>query len=616
MIAYLLKFILCSSLFYLIYHLLLEKESMHRFKRFYLLFTLVASFVIPVTPSILSYALKPAATIHQSVDQKITEFGSWIVPQEYTDVTYIAYQPQEATSNPLAAIMIVFGFISFLLLVRYLINIARIKRSGQKHQIPKKYDQANLALIKNLPASYSFWNTIFLNKNNYETNEIDPKILTHELIHVKQKHTADVLFIEWLLTFFWFNPALYLYRRAIKLNHEFLADEGVVQQTNQVFEYQTILLNQASGNSHAFASSFNYLITKKRLIMMTKKTSAKKILLSMLFVIPFSIFIACSLGKTKPEAAEETAEEPVEQTQEKVIEETREASASEMEEYYNKETSGERRTEIAAKMSDEQKESLPPPPKKATLKFVPPVIKKEGTNVPPPPPPPPLPSERTGATKSEMEEYNKLWTNFKNSDLYAKGLIEKEDITPEIERLLAIYNIMSEAQQKEVEAPPLRRTIRFVPPKIKEEGKSVSEAEMKDYKRNLEKYADTQQFDPTDKNVISELNKYRNLYDKMSDEQQRDVKYAIVTTQYSIQQTKNKMGDGASETDIQQYEQLVEKYREIGKINISSGEEADSDFTTLRNIYKKMNKQQEEASTNPPLIVSFSYYSKAPTSPK
>lgn len=415
MIAYLLKFILCSSLFYLIYHLLLEKESMHRFKRFYLLFTLVASLVIPVTPSIHSYALKPAATIHQSVDQKIAEFGSWIVPQEHTDVTPIAYQPQESTSNPLAAIMIVFGFISFLLFVRYLMNIVRIKRSGQKHQIPKKYDQANLALIKNLPASYSFWNTIFLNKNNYETNEIDPKILTHELIHVKQKHTADVLFIEWLLTLFWFNPALYLYRRAIKLNHEFLADEGVVQQTDQVFEHQTILLNQASGNSHAFASSFNYLITKKRLIMMTKKTSAKKILLSMLFVIPCSFLIASSLGKFKKDTDITTAEFIIDQAQ------------------------------TEAPQNVEKKD--PKAPVKATLHYHPPG-KEYGK----------------GISNEEMNEYESIVKKYTNTDGGFKGIEEK--ITDnDRERLKALYEQMDKVQQGKQrilvlpKLPPLKKMI-------------------------------------------------------------------------------------------------------------------------------------------------------------
>ena len=84
---------------------------------------------------------------------------------------------------------------------------------------------------------------------------------------------------------FWFNPLLVFYKKAIKLNHEFLADEAVNKQFGSVKSYQNLLLDFASHkNTVALASNINYLITKKRLLMMTKKESPIKIVLKVFSV--------------------------------------------------------------------------------------------------------------------------------------------------------------------------------------------------------------------------------------------------------------------------------------------------------------------------------------------
>ena len=90
---------------------------------------------------------------------------------------------------------------------------------------------------------------------------------------------------------FWFNPLLILYKKAIKLNHEFLADEAVNNQFNSVIYYQNLLLKIASDKTNiALASNINYLITKKRFLMMAKKQSPIKITLKV-----FIVGVICSL---------------------------------------------------------------------------------------------------------------------------------------------------------------------------------------------------------------------------------------------------------------------------------------------------------------------------------
>jgi N-acetylmuramoyl-L-alanine amidase len=112
-------------------------------------------------------------------------------------------------------------------------------------------------------------------------------LYTHELVHVNQKHTIDILFIEVLKVFFWFNPLFIFYKKAIQLNHEFLADEEIVKTYNNVPFYQNLLLQKSSNIQTIYlASNLNYLVTKKRLIMMTKSTSRKIAILKKIAIIP------------------------------------------------------------------------------------------------------------------------------------------------------------------------------------------------------------------------------------------------------------------------------------------------------------------------------------------
>ncbi len=139
-----------------------------------------------------------------------------------------------------------------------------------------KYKNANLVLVDEKTLPHTFLNSIFINFDDYNNRNIEDELYTHELVHVTQKHTLDILFIEFLKVIFWFNPLFILYKKAIQLNHEFLADEEIVKTYNNVPFYQNLLLQKSSEQQTIYlASNLNYLVTKKRLIMMTKSTSQK-----------------------------------------------------------------------------------------------------------------------------------------------------------------------------------------------------------------------------------------------------------------------------------------------------------------------------------------------------
>lgn len=107
------------------------------------------------------------------------------------------------------------------------------------------------------------------------------------MTHVKQKHSLDILLLELLLVFVWFNPIIFLYRKAIQLNHEFLADEMVIKRFKNTSAYQYLLLKKTSqAIDLSLSSQFNYSTTKKRLIMIVKNKSPKNAICKQLALIP------------------------------------------------------------------------------------------------------------------------------------------------------------------------------------------------------------------------------------------------------------------------------------------------------------------------------------------
>src|SRR5690606_3931766 len=108
-----------------------------------------------------------------------------------------------------------------------------------------------------------------------------------EYVHAKQKHSIDILVVELLQIVFWFNPLLYLIKRSVKLNHEFLADRAVLNRGTDTAAYQNILLAFSShATTPTLANSINYSFIKKRFTVMKKQTSTQAIWLRSLLLVP------------------------------------------------------------------------------------------------------------------------------------------------------------------------------------------------------------------------------------------------------------------------------------------------------------------------------------------
>lgn len=272
MITYLLKSGLLLAVFYAVYKLLLENERMFRFNRAYLLGSLIFSLFIPLQLfSIASFFPSKIKTI-QLDEIMIVANKSILNEVSYNEIIYFF----------LGAIYV---FIAAILLIRFVVNVSSFFLKMKKNSVEFIANQ-KLVLVKESILPHSFWNAIFISKEDFTDGKIPSELIAHEKAHLQQKHTLDILFVEVLQIVFWFNPMFVLFEKAIKLNHEFLADEAVNKQFDEVKSYQNLLLQFASKkHTVALASNINYEITKKRLIMMTKKESVSKAVFKVLAVV-------------------------------------------------------------------------------------------------------------------------------------------------------------------------------------------------------------------------------------------------------------------------------------------------------------------------------------------
>ena len=266
MILYILRFSLSLLMVYGFYKLVLEKERVFSFNRFYLLFGLGLSLMIPMVSLSGPEQLKTILnTTQHHIEDSIIKWDLII------DLIYV--------------------LISSVFLVRFGLNVQELLQKAKTSEV-KALDGAKVVLVEEAETPNSFLNYIFINKLQFE--QIEPELLKHELAHVQQKHTVDVLIIELLKTLFWINPLLAHYKKAMQLNHEFLADRSAIAHTKSTSAYQKTLLAYLSHEKPInIASGFNFSLTKKRFIMMTKPKSNTAILKQML-VVPLMAFILWS----------------------------------------------------------------------------------------------------------------------------------------------------------------------------------------------------------------------------------------------------------------------------------------------------------------------------------
>lgn len=394
--AYLLKAFACLAIFLLFYIALLEKQTMHVFKRFYLLVALGASFGIPAIVFVdyvvigIPANILPVLTNTPILDLATNQGLGAIAKESTVDLPFLLWT------------LYALGFVVFA--YRFLRNLTQVIFKIQKNQKLQNTFTTTVLLLDNI-VPHTFFRYIFLNKNNFETKAIPQEVLLHEEAHARQKHSIDVLLIELLQVLFWFNPLIYFFKKSIKLNHEFLADEAVLKKDIPAANYQKTLLSYLSvaRETHSqspLANAINYSSyssIKKRFKIMKTKTSNKGIVLRSFLVLPLLATLIYGFSEIEIR--------PVEQNP-----------------FYDSEITPSLSSDIETK---EQKANALPLPKSL------PITTQDST------------------TTKQLAEYNKLAKHY-NSMSRNKMKIYKKDV----ERLEYLFSKMSDKQKTAAEPFP------------------------------------------------------------------------------------------------------------------------------------------------------------------
>jgi TonB family protein len=258
LLIYLAEVSACFAMLFAVYWFFLKRETFFQVNRFYLLAAVLLSGLIPLIP----FRWSPGAS---SAPIMVMLEPVMITPERVVETFRNHLQWMEV-----AVVVYLTGVILFVLRFGLqLFQLARItRRSGIRHAHGER-----VVFVDRGYSPFSFFNLVFINEAVVPAAML-PTILEHERVHIRQHHTADMIVIELAILLQWFNPLIWIAGREMKTIHEYLADEGVLQNGISRPLYQQMILDETMGiQVNNLTNNFNVSLVKKRIAMMTKSKS-------------------------------------------------------------------------------------------------------------------------------------------------------------------------------------------------------------------------------------------------------------------------------------------------------------------------------------------------------
>lgn len=289
LLLYLLKVSVATMVLYLAYLLLFSRDTFYRRNRILLIGILLISILLPflkisglfpahatsVTANPVIVLIASGSNIGAAVSGKITSFN---------------------VSNLL---LWIYFSVAFIILMKVLVSLTRTCMIIRKGTILDNGFPKVVLTDKEYPP-FSFLSNVVVPRKIYEDGDY-MEILRHENAHVRQGHTFDLLLTEFMIPFLWFNPFIWLIKRSVILNHEYLADSLTIKGAPNVKEYQYKLLSIAKYQMNIpLANNFSSLI-KNRIIMINKKPTRNYAALKSIMILPV-VAILFVLFSFKPES--------------------------------------------------------------------------------------------------------------------------------------------------------------------------------------------------------------------------------------------------------------------------------------------------------------------------
>lgn len=296
---YSLKVAFCLIAFYLVFKLLLSKETFHTFNRWVLLLVMVVSILLPW--------LKVSTAEPTAIAEGMISLESIIASAEVVN---------DDTQEGLSAIQLLFiiyiiGIAVFFL--REVVSVVRLYRLIRRGT-PLTAEQASVSqhgvrvvVMKNEIAPFSWFRHVVLSEKDFRENPRE--ILTHELAHIRLGHSWDVAVCNLLIIFQWWNPAAWLLKRELQNVHEFEADEAVINRGVDAKQYQLLLIRKSVGERlFSMANNLNHQSLKKRITMMTTKKSSPWQKAKVLVALPMAALAVVAFANPDVERVAEQVE--------------------------------------------------------------------------------------------------------------------------------------------------------------------------------------------------------------------------------------------------------------------------------------------------------------------
>ena len=302
--VYILKSSVCLAIFYLFYRLLLARETFHRFNRFSLLGILLLSCLLPL----VEVSVKQETEVHQTM----LTLEQLLMMADAVNATEAGARAETATVTWIQVALLVYlaGIVFFAFRNVYsLVRLLMLLKSGKKEDIgsylPGRKERVTLIVHNCDIAPFSWMGYIVISRKDLEEN--GREILIHELAHIHNRHSWDLLVADVCIFFQWFNPASWLLKQELQNIHEFEADETVIKEGVDAKQYQLLLIKKAVGTRlYSMANSFNHSKLKKRITMMLKEKSNPWARLKYLYVLPLAAIAVTAFAR--PEISEKVEE--------------------------------------------------------------------------------------------------------------------------------------------------------------------------------------------------------------------------------------------------------------------------------------------------------------------
>lgn len=279
-LLYFIQVIISSGILYGFYHFVLRNTLFHKYNRYYLLASVLLSVFVPFLNIPIYFSGNNHTT--NGIVNTIFYFG---MDQGNEAVVSINKSTTKVDGfNWSQILLIAYIFITLLAFLRMIVSLIKITNLKRKYPV-EKIDSISFYKTNEPGTPFSFFYGLFWNNKLELHSPKGQQIFRHEIFHIRQLHTVDVLFLEMVSALFWINPFFHLIKKETKAIHEFLADEFAIQSSDK-WQYAELLLMQALQTRHSIVNPFFHNQIKRRIAMIQNSTTTGKQYLRKLLTLP------------------------------------------------------------------------------------------------------------------------------------------------------------------------------------------------------------------------------------------------------------------------------------------------------------------------------------------